>query len=967
MTVSKTASSCAALSLVAGFGLVLPLAPAHAADAPHISEIAYTLDTDFIEIAADPGTDVSGWTVGSVTRGGSVQAEENTTTIPDGTTVGDSGALAVEVPITNSVKSGSAADGDYGSSAYAIDDDGALISFAQVGGVVDGKGVTGKSNKNTPEAVVGQDAEPTGATASGGESIQLIGGAWKSAAPTPDALPGDDGDGGDGGDEPTPEDLTPIADIQGTGDESPLAGTTVKTRGVVTASYPTGGLNGYFVQTPGTGGADDETPGASDGVFVYSPDTVTDVNIGDYVELTGSVSERYGQTQISVSAKGLTPVDEAAEAVKPVDDEFPRDAAEREALEGMLLQPGGEMTVADNYNTNTYGEVVLATGKGALLQPTDVERPGTDEAKAIEADNLEREVILDDGATVNYLKNDQDVPLPYVSNDAPVRVGAKATMTSPVVLGFDHEKWRFQPTTRLTGDNAGAVQPTHFSDTRTDAPEDVGGQINMASFNVLNYFTTTGDQLEGCSYYDDREGNHVTVRSGCDARGAANAQSLKRQETKIVTAINKLDTSVVSLMEIENSAKFGEDRDAALQTLVTRLNEAAGTEKWAFVPSPEKLPADEDVIRTALIYQPAEVAPQNESTILDDQDAFSNAREPLSQAFAPKDESGEVEADKTFVTITNHFKSKGSGEGPGNEDTGDGQGASNADRVKQAKALVGFSDDQQKAADTDLVYMLGDFNSYTQEDPMQVFYDAGFKDVAAEKTDKSTYVYQGRTGSLDHVLALDSSGTAGATGAAGAGAQADEPSSAFDAITGADVWNINSVEALALEYSRFNYNISDFYAPDQFRASDHDPVVVGLFDAADDGGDAGAGENGGSDSGGNADNGGDESSTDADGTDSSNGTDTADGTDSAGGGTAGNGANSSSSSDGSSSASGSSDGASSNADDNAGSGSDAGGHLPRTGMDPTMIMAIAGGLILAGGAFVALARRRRLGGLGGRF
>ena len=33
---------------------------------------------------------------------------------------------------------------------------------------------------------------------------------------------------------------------------------------------------------------------------------------------------------------------------------------------------------------------------------------------------------------------------------------------------------------------------------------------------------------------------------------------------------------------------------------------------------------------------------------------------------------------------------------------------------------------------------------------------------------------------------------------------------------------------MALEYSRYNYNATDLYAPDAFRASDHDPVVVGI-------------------------------------------------------------------------------------------------------------------------------------------
>ncbi|MGC2976614.1 ExeM/NucH family extracellular endonuclease [Brevibacterium sp. FAM 25378] len=922
MNVSKTASSCAALGLAAA--LILPAGPADAvsrfaaAGDTHISEIAYSIDTDFIEIAAEPSADISGWTFGSVTRGGSVQAQENTVTAPENTTVGDSGALAVEVPITNSVKAGSAADGEYGSSAFVVDESGALIDFQQIGGTVDGKGVTGAKNTFTPAPVTDQEAEPTGATASGGDSIQLVGDTWTSAAPTPNALPGGDDGDNDGGDGESPEGVTPIADVQGTGEESPLQGETVTTRGIVTAAYPEGGLNGYYIQTPGTGGADHATDAASDGIFVYSPDTVADVNIDDHVEITGKVSEHYGQTQISVSDSGLTTLDEPAEAVKPVEGAFPTGDEKRESLEGMLLQPGEALTVADNYNTNTYGEVVLAIGEGTLGQPTDVHRPGSPEATALEEENLDREVVLDDGATVDFLKSDKNVSLPYLNKDAPVRVGAKASFTSPVVLGFDHEKWRFQPTTRLTGDNAVTVQPTTFTNTRSDSPESVGGQVSLSSFNVLNYFTTTGDQLDGCEYYDDRDGNHITVRGGCDARGAANAESLKRQEAKIVTAINKLDASVVSLMEIENSAAFGDDRDDALKILVDRLNEAAGSEKWAFVPSPDAVPADEDVIRTALIYQPAEVAPQSESTILEDQDAFSNAREPLSQAFAPKDSSGEVEKDKTFVTVSNHFKSKGSGEGPGNEDSGDGQGASNADRVKQAKALVDFAGDRQKAAGGDYVYLLGDFNSYTQEDPMQVFYEAGFKDVAAEKTDKSTYVYGSRTGSLDHVLALDSSGA----NAQSTGTEAALPSSGFDAITGADVWNINSVEALALEYSRFNYNAADLFAADQFRASDHDPVIVGLFDEdSDDGG------------------------SDSDGADAGSSAAGATADSDAGGSNAGS----------------DSDSASNGGSSDGGSDSEAGGNLPRTGTDPTVMMAIAAGLIVIGASVVFLVRRRRLG------
>ncbi len=86
---------------------------------------------------------------------------------------------------------------------------------------------------------------------------------FSEAAPTPDAAPG----GGGGG----PVELS-IAEIQGAGDASEEVGNTVITEGVVTARYPTGGYTGFYIQTGGTGGATDATPGASDGIFVYGPE-----------------------------------------------------------------------------------------------------------------------------------------------------------------------------------------------------------------------------------------------------------------------------------------------------------------------------------------------------------------------------------------------------------------------------------------------------------------------------------------------------------------------------------------------------------------------------------------------------------------------------------------------------------------------------------------------------------------------
>ncbi len=107
------------------------------------------------------------------------------------------------------------------------------------------------------------------------------------------------------------------------------------------------------------------------------------------------------------------------------------------------------------------------------------------------------------------------------------------------------------------------------------------------------------------------------------------------------------------------------------------------------------------------------------------------------------------------------------------------------------------------------MFLTGDFNSYSEEDPVKIIEAAGYVNVPRKLTDKETYQFDGQVGSLDHVFAS----TVG-----------------FAKVTGADIWNINAYESLAREYSRHNYNVTDFYRPDPYRASDHDPEVVG-FDA----------------------------------------------------------------------------------------------------------------------------------------
>jgi predicted extracellular nuclease len=624
-----------------------------------------------------------------------------------------------------------------------------------------------------------------------------------------------------------------IAAIQGTNtDTSPYAGQTVTTEGVVTAAYPTGGFSGFFLETGGAGGttADDATPGASDAVFVYGSISAAQVTAGESVRVTGKVSEFAGETEISsptVTQLG-TPLPAVVADTIPWTD-LATDA-QKEAHEGELMAPQGDFTVSDNYDANYYGEFVLASGDTPLRQPTDAGTAGSAEAVAVAADNAARTVTLDDGSSLNYTSAaNNGTPLPWLTPGNPVTIGSQVSFHQPVILEYRNSLWNFQPTKQVTDDGAAVAT---FSDLRTanQHPTAFSGD-SLATFNVENYFPMTGDKyvssgLGTCSFYNDRAGNHITVNTctGADGtspgpRGAADATSFARQQSKIVTGINRLGASVVSLEEIENSAWFGEPRDTALAGLVDALNTAAGSTVWAYVPSPsaDKLPPldQQDVIRTAFIYKPAAVAPVGPSTVLtgdsDPGEPFSIAREPLAQGFK---KIGATDAD-AFLVVANHWKSKGSGTPLYDGDLENtsspavDQGSFNATRVREAQDVNTFASQTAATLGTSRIFLVGDFNSYTHEDPMQVLYGDGYTDLGSTyDAAEQTYSYNGLEGSIDHVLANPA---------------------AKAMVTGADVWQINAQEAVAYAYSRYNYNATLlFNGSDPFAASDHDPVIVGL-------------------------------------------------------------------------------------------------------------------------------------------
>ena len=278
-----------------------------------------------------------------------------------------------------------------------------------------------------------------------------------------------------------------IAQIQGTATASPFAGQAVTTSGVVTAVYPLGGFYGYVIQTAGTGGDTDITARTgSNGLFVYSPATVGGLFVGRAVTVSGYVVENSTLTQLNVIAGGLTVNSLSAPLPPAITAPWPGTDAAREKIESMLYQPPGSFTVTNNFNTNSFGEVALATGTTPLMQPTDVADAGSAEAAAVVTLNAARLVTLDDGASTAFLV-DQTVNPPYFSAAEPLRVGALATFNKPVVIDFRNSLWKFQPQQRVSAATSAGSRTT-FANTRVgntapDLSVDPTTEVSVASFN----------------------------------------------------------------------------------------------------------------------------------------------------------------------------------------------------------------------------------------------------------------------------------------------------------------------------------------------------------------------------------------------------------------------------------------------------------------------------------------------------
>ncbi|MHA7774967.1 ExeM/NucH family extracellular endonuclease [Roseibium sp. M-1] len=660
---------------------------------------------------------------------------------------------------------------------------------------------------------------------------------------------------GGGGTDPTAHF---ISEIQGSGSASLLVGNYVLVSAVVT--YTTG--NGFFLQEEDVDA--DGNALTSEGIFVFTGGAPT-VIAGDVVDVAGTVEEFFGLTQLGgvtgITKTGTTTLPTAASIqLSQISKNF-------EQYEGMRISVTSgvtdeRLTIIENFNFDRYGEITVSAGtQTQATQLYDAQTQADEIAAHVEA-NTNNRIVISDGVSIQnpdsyaYVANttagdDGDGILSagddFTAGGPTLRLGAELNSAIEGVLTYDFGEYKILVDGTLDIDeatNSGARQQT---------PDDVGGEIQVASFNVLNFFTTFS--------------GGTGPNGDLDPRGADNQAEFDRQTAKIVDAMIKTGAEVFALQEIENN---GFDDASAIAALVDALNaKALADGTGAVYDYVNPLGGDgylgTDAIMTGMIYDTtklslihadaltfAESSSSDTWAIAEFLNGYVSSSDQLGnfQRNRPttvatfQDENGEV-----FTLASNHFKSKGdsglvdlaegvqsaldNGSVPAGEvaavqaalaglladpnyDQGNGQGFWNQVRADAASELTAWLDSTYKDAlsglgidDADYLLM-GDFNAYAEEDPVQAVRDgAGYTDLVdlfIGQDEAYSYVFDGQQGTLDQALAT--------------GSLASQ-------VTGLTEWHINADEPDLLNYDQ-SFTDAGFYNEDPFAASDHDPVILGL-------------------------------------------------------------------------------------------------------------------------------------------
>ena len=419
--------------------------------------------------------------------------------------------------------------------------------------------------------------------------------------------------------------------------------------------------------------------------------------------------------------------------------EFPKDFSDK--LVGKKVKIKNELVVVRTYGDKLEGMITLAPS--ILRIPTELTLPGTDAYHALAIANRDSKLSI---AAIGISLLDPAFQT--------LRVGTKLSALEGTV---SKDKERFKLTLTAAPKIEHAKRPSYSAMEKAD--------VSIVSMN-LEYYMASPSMWE-------------------HSNGARDEESFNRQNTKILAAMKDMKADIYAICEIEEG-------NYSPAYLTKQLNQALGTTAYKFVDTGDAKVSS--YTKNTFIYNSETLKLVRDCRTYDAD--YLQLRH-IIQGFQ-KTGTGEK-----FILSLNHFKSKSGKASGSNIDKHDGQGAHNSRRVEEAtNCLKSYAAMREYYGDNDVI-VVGDLNSYSKEDPIRVFTDAGYVDELMKYSpDGWSYVYDGQVGYLDHILTS---------------------ASMSPQVLHASVWDVNASEPSAL-----GYQFVDNFKSDAYRYSDHNPVIVYL-------------------------------------------------------------------------------------------------------------------------------------------
>lgn len=259
------------------------------------------------------------------------------------------------------------------------------------------------------------------------------------------------------------------------------------------------------------------------------------------------------------------------------------------------------------------------------------------------------------------------------------------------------------PRQLLTGQD---VKTSHTPQDKLPKPKK--GELRIVGANIENYFADLG--------------GYATKRT------TPAQQSLKTQ--KVVKALRAMNADLFAFCEMQVGNR-------APEMLLAELNK--GKAQYAYVNMPME---NMDRIGGCFFYRIDRLRPYGEPISAYRDTANHYHARMFAQGFE------EIATGERLILSVNHTKSKRPGRG--NYDT-------NLKRLQNTDSLLAMLPEAvERFGDADIL-LLGDYNCYTQEQPIQTIVRAGYPDMLMRDCpDNYSYVFHGEMGYLDRCFASPS-------------------------------------------------------------------------------------------------------------------------------------------------------------------------------------------------------------------